>query len=360
MPPFLELEIVMKTKFHKTILGLAVAIALTGSQICSAADLTGGGATAPATLFSKWAEAYQAKTGVTIQYQAIGSGAAIDQTGNKTLDFGVSDVPLKPEELEKRGLMQFPVVVTGLVSVIHLEGIPADSLKLDGATLADIYLGKITKWNDPALVALNPDLKLPDQAIAVVHRSDAAGSSFVFTNYLSKVSPAWKTSMGEGMSVAWKAGQIEVKGNDGMTKAVQQTQGAIAYVGYSYAVSNKLSLVLLKNRAGQFVKPEDYGFQVAVMGAEWRADSNFYTVLTDEAAKDVWPMNAITYVLLRKVQENADKASKILKFIDWIYHDNNDIALQLGFIPLPDSLDEHIELAWKTQLKDSSGKPIWH
>lgn len=349
----------MKTMFHKTILRLAVAIALTSSQVSNAADITGGGATAPATLFAKWAEAYQASTGVNIQYQSIGSGAAIEQTSNKTLDFGVSDVPLKPEELEKKGLMQFPVVVTGLVPVIHLEGIASNSLKLDGATLADIYLGKITKWNDPALAALNPDLKLPDLAIAVVHRSDAAGSSFVFTNYLSKVSPAWKASMGEGMTVAWKAGQIEAKGNEDMTKAVQQTQGAIAYVGYSYAISNKLSLVQLKNRAGQFVKPEDYGFQVAVMGTEWNPSSNFYTTLTDEAAKDIWPMNAVTYVLLRKVQENGGKSAKTLKFIDWIYHDNNDIALQLGFIPLPDSLDEMIELAWKTQLKDSSGKPIW-
>lgn len=352
--------IMMKTKMQKTMLKLAIVMVMATGQVCSAADIAGGGATAPAPLFAKWAEAYQASAGVSIQYQPLGSGEAIDQTSNKTLDFGVSDVPLKPEELEKRGLVQFPVVVTGLVPVIHLEGIPADSLKLDGMTLADIYLGKITKWNDPALVALNPDLKLPNLAIAVVHRSDAAGSSFVFTNYLSKVSPAWKASMGEGMTVAWKAGQIEAKGNENMMKAIQQTQGAIAYVGYSYAMSNKLSLVQLKNQAGQFVKPEDYAFQVAVMGAEWRADSNFYTVLTDEAAKDVWPMNAVTFILLRKVQEKAEKSSKLLKFIDWIYHDNNDIALQLGFIPLPDSLDEHIELAWKTQLKDSSGKPIWH
>ncbi|MDD2775264.1 MAG: phosphate ABC transporter substrate-binding protein PstS [Gallionella sp.] len=346
-------------KFHKTILGLAVAMTLTSSQLCSAADISSGGATAPADIFIKWVTEYQKKSGVNIQYQAFGSGEAIDKMGNKTLDFGVSDLPLKPEELDKMGLIQFPIIMTGLVPVVHLNGIAPNSVKLDGTTLADIYLGKITRWNDPALNALNPDLKLPDLAITVVHRADHSGSTYLFTNYLSKVSPAWQSSMGEGETVAWKAGQMAGTGDEGTTKLVADTQGAIGYVGYPSAIDHKLSMILLKNRAGQFIKPEDYVFQAAVMRAEWHKAPKFYAVLTDESSKDAWPINAASFVLLRKVQENADKGSKMLKFFDWIYHDNNDFALTLGFIPLPENLSEMVQNSWKTQLTDGSGKPIW-
>lgn len=349
----------MKTKIQKTMLRLVVVMAMATGQVCSAADISGGGATAPADIFKKWTTEYQTKTSINIQYQAFGSGEAVDRMGNKTLDFGVTDMPLKPEELDKMGLIQFPMIMTGLVPVVHLDGIPPHSVKLDGTTLADIYLGKITRWNAPALATLNPDLKLPDLAITVVHRADHSGSTFLFTNYLSKVSPAWQSSMGEGETVAWKAGQMAGAGDEGTTKLVAETDGAIGYVGYPSAIDHKLSMVLLKNRAGQFIKPEDYVFQAAVMRAPWDKSPSFYTILTDESSKDAWPINAVSFVLLRKVQENADKAAKMLKFFDWIYHDNNDYALALGFIPLPENLSDMVQASWKAQLKDSSGKPVW-
>ncbi|MDD2775265.1 MAG: phosphate ABC transporter substrate-binding protein PstS [Gallionella sp.] len=349
----------MKLQLKKTLQALVVAMTLTSSQFCNAADISSGGATAPAEIFTKWASEYQAKTGIKIQYQAFGSGEAIDMMGNKTLDFGVTDMPLKPEELDKMGLIQFPIIMTGLVPVVHLNGIVPNSVKLDGTTLADIYLGKITRWNDPVLVALNPDLKLPDLAITVVHRADHSGSTFLFTNYLSKVNPAWQSSMGEGETVAWKAGQMAGTGDEGTTKIIDETHGAIGYVSYPSAIDHKLSMILLKNRAGQFIKPEDYVFQAAVMRAPWHKSPSFYTILTDESAKDAWPINAVSFVLLRKVQENADKGSKMLKFFDWVYHDNNDFSLELGFIPLPESLSEMVQDAWKVQIKDTGGKAIW-
>lgn len=345
----------MKTKLQKTVLGLAALIALTSVEVSYAIDITGGGAEMIAPIYAKWAAAYQTSTGVSARYKSIASGDAVAQMQDKTLDFGVSDVPLKPEVLAEMGLIQFPMVMTGLVPVIHLDGILPGSFKLDGATLADIYLNKITQWNDPALVALNPGLKLPNKSITVVHRTDASGSTFVFTNYLAKSNSAWRAAIGEGETVAWKSGQVGSKGSEGMAKAVQQIPGSIGYVEYAFAI--QLNLVQLKNRAGQFVKPDDYAFQAAVMGTEWRTHA--YSMLTDSGAKDAWPINTVCFVLMHKVQADALKSGKVLKFFDWVYHDNNDLVLQANFIPLPENLMELAQESWRTQLKDSSGKPIW-
>lgn len=347
----------MKTKLQKTILGLAALIALSNAEVSNAIDITGGGADLIAPVYAKWAAAYQSSTGVSTRYKTISSGDAIVQMRDKSLDFSVSDVPLKPEVLAEMSLLQFPMVVTGLVPVIHLDGVLPSSFKLDGATLADIYLNKITQWNDPALVALNPGLRLPNKAITVIHRTDASGSTFVFTNYLSKSSSAWRSVIGEGETVAWKSGQVGGKGSEGVAKAVQQIPGSIAYVEYAFAVQYKLDLVQLKNRAGQFVKPDDYAFQAAVMGTEWRTHA--YSMLTDSGAKDAWPINTVCFVLMHKVQEDGIRSGKVLKFFDWVFHDNNDLVLQASLIPLPENLMELAQESWRTQLKDSSGKSIW-
>lgn len=323
-----------------------------------ATNLTGAGSTFVYPIVAKWSEAYKAQNNISVNYQSIGSGGGIKQIIAKTVDFGASDMPMKPEELEKNGLMQFPAVMGGVVPIVNLTGVEAGKLKLDGKTLADIFLGKITKWNDPALAALNSGLKLPDESITVVHRSDGSGTTFIFTNYLSKVSPEWKANVGEGTAVSWKAG-TGGKGNEGVASYVQRIRNSIGYVEYAYALQNKMTYVQLKNRDGQFVKPEDGSFRAAAANANWDKAPGFYELLTDEPGKASWPITGATFILMHKVQVKPETAKEALKFFDWAYNNGGKIAEELDYVPMPDKVIQLVRAAWKSQIKDAAGKAIW-
>ena len=347
----------MNYKLKQFIIGIAATAALACADASRATDITGAGATFPYPIYAKWAEAYKTQTGVAMNYQSIGSGGGIKQITSKTVDFGASDMPLKPEELEKNGLMQFPTVIGGVVPVVNVAGINAGTLKLDGTTLSNIYLGKITKWNDPALAALNKDIKLPDANITVVHRSDGSGTTFIFTNYLSKVSAEWKSTVGESTAVSWKTG-IGGKGNEGVAANVQRMKNTIGYVEYAYALQNKMNTVQMKNRDGQFVKPEDDSFKAAAAGAQWDKAPGFYKILTDEAGKGSWPISGATFVLMHKVQEKPETGKEVLKFFGWTYDKGGKLASDLDYVPLPENVVKLIRAAWKAQIKDATGKAL--
>jgi phosphate transport system substrate-binding protein len=331
---------------------IALGLAAAGAQ---AAELTGAGASFPAPVYAKWADAYNKATGTKMNYQSIGSSGGLKQIRAKTVDFGASDAPLKPEELEKDGLQQFPTVIGGVVPVVSVAGIKAGDLHLTGAVLADIYLGKISKWNDKAIAALNPKLALPDQPIAVVRRADGSGTSFIFTNYLSKVSPEWKQKVSEGTAVQWPTG-TGGKGNEGVSAFVQQLPGAIGYVEYAYAKQNKMAHVLMQNAAGNFVAPDDQAFKAAAAGAEW-TKSGFYEILTNQPGKEAWPITGATFILMHKVQDNSQQAAEVLKFFSWAYKNGGKLAEELDYVALPDSLIKVIEASWIT-IKDGSGKLV--
>ena len=348
----------MNSKLKQLIIGIATtsALACAGTSQ-AAANITGAGATFPYPIYAKWAEAYKAQSGVNMNYQSIGSGGGIKQITAKTVNFGASDMPLTPEKLEKDGLMQFPTVIGGVVPVVNIEGVAANKMKLDGATLANIYLGKITKWNDPALVALNKDLKLPADNITVVHRSDGSGTTFIFTNYLSKASPEWKSAVGEGTAVSWKAG-TGGKGNEGVAANVQRMKNTIGYVEYAYALQNKMASVQMKNRDGQFVEPGDVSFRAAAANAQWDKAPGFYEILTDEPGKESWPISGATFILMHKMQENPDMGREVLKFFDWAYTNGGKLAADLDYVPLPENVQNLIRKAWKNQIRDISGSSL--
>jgi phosphate transport system substrate-binding protein len=332
----------------------ATAIAL-GAQ---AAEISGAGATFPYPIYAKWAEAYAAKTGLKMNYQSIGSGGGIAQIKAGTVDFGASDMPLKPEELDKAGLTQFPPVIGGEVMVVNLPGIQAGQITLDGPTIANIYLGKITKWNDPAIAKLNPGLKLPDTAIAVVHRSDGSGTTFIFTNYLSKVSPEWKDKVGEGTSVEWPAG-IGGKGNEGVAALTARTSGAIGYVEYAYALQNKLVHTKLVNHDGATLEPGGKVFQAAAANADWKNAHGFYLILTDLPGKESWPITGATFILMHKKQDHPERAKEVLNFFDWAYKNGGQLAELLDYIPMPANAVTTFEDSWK-QIVGPDGKPVWN
>jgi len=348
----------MNSKLKQLIIGITAATAIVYAGASQATDITGAGATFPYPVYAKWADAYKTKTGIGLNYQSIGSGGGIKQIEAKTVDFGASDMPLKPDDLEMHGLMQFPTVIGGVVPVINMNGIDSGTLKLDGAILADIYLGKITKWNDPAIVALNKDIKLPGDDITVVHRSDGSGTTFIFTNYLSKVSPDWKSSVGEGTAVSWKAG-TGGKGNEGVASYVQRIKGSIGYVEYAYALQNKMNHVQMKNHDGNFVQPESSAFQAAAAGARWDKAPGFYELLTNEAGKNSWPISGATFILMHKKQDKPETAKEVLKFFDWAYTHGDKLASDLDYVPLPESLVKMIHTAWQTQIKNAAGKAVW-
>ena len=337
-------------------IGLVAALMTAGSVF--ATDITGAGATFPYPIYAKWAEAYKAKTGIGMNYQSIGSGGGIKQINAKTVDFGASDMPLKPEDLEKGGLMQFPAVMGGVVPVINVNGVDAGQLKLDGTVLADIYLGKITKWNDPAIVALNPGVKLADDTITVVHRSDGSGTTFIFTNYLSKVSDSWKTEVGEGTAVSWKVG-TGGKGNEGVASYVQRIKNSIGYVEYAYALQNKMTYTQLKNREGQFVKPDDTSFKAAAAGADWEHAAGFYELLTNEPGKASWPITGATFILMHKSQDKPASAKEVLSFFDWAYENGGAMASSLDYVPMPEKVQKLVRASWQKEIKGSDGKAIW-
>jgi len=339
---------------------ILLLLGLGASAAASAVDITGAGATFPYPVYAKWAEAYKAKTGSGMNYQSIGSGGGIKQIKAKTVDFGASDAPLKPDELEKEGLVQFPAVMGGVVPVVNIAGIKPGEIKLTGRVLADIYLGKIKKWSDPVIADLNKGLKLPDADITVVNRSDGSGTTFIFTNYLSKVSPEWKDKVGSATSVSWPAPTgAGGKGNEGVASFVQRLKASIGYVEYAYAKQNKLTFTLLQNREGQFVAPDDKSFQAAAAGADWKNAPGFYEILTDEPGKASWPITGATFILMHKSQANVDKAKEVLKFFDWAYRDGDMLALGLDYIPIPDAVVKLVQAEWKSKIKDASGKPVW-
>ncbi len=321
-----------------------------------AVEITGAGATFPAPIYAKWADAYYKATGNKLNYQSIGSGGGIKQITAKTVDFGASDMPLKPEELEKNGQMQFPTVIGGVVPVVNVVGIKAGELRLNGPVLADIYLGKITKWNDKAIVDLNPKLALPASDIAVVRRADGSGTSFIFTNYLSKVSPDWKQKVGEGTAVQWPVG-LGGKGNEGVSAFVQRIANSIGYVEYAYAKQNKMAFTLLQNSAGHFVAPDDLTFKAAAAGAEWHK-SAFYEILTNQAGKESWPITGATFILMHKNQDKPQQAIEVLRFFEWSYKNGGKLAEDMDYVALPDSLVKLIHTSW-ANIKDGAGKPVW-
>jgi phosphate transport system substrate-binding protein len=332
-----------------------VAASLLAIASASAADITGAGASFPAPIYAKWADAYQKATGNRINYQSIGSGGGIKQITAKTVDFGASDMPLKPEVLDKDGLMQFPTVIGGVVPVVNLEGVKPGQLKLTGPVLADIYLGKITKWNDKAITDLNPGVPLPGADIGVVRRADGSGTTFIFTNYLSKVSPEWK-KVGEGTAVQWPVG-LGGKGNEGVSAFVQRLPGSIGYVEYAYAKQNKLTHVVLKNASGAFVGPDDLTFKAAAAHADW-TKSNFAEILTEQTGKDAWPITGATFILMHKLQDKPTQGAEVLKFFEWSYKNGAKMADELDYVALPDSLIKLIHASW-ANVKDASGKSVF-
>jgi phosphate transport system substrate-binding protein len=336
---------------------LAVAGAILAAPAL-AADITGAGATFPYPIYAKWADAYKKATGIGLNYQSIGSGGGIKQITAKTVDFGASDMPMKPEDLDKNGLLQFPAIMGGDVMVYNLKGVPSGAIVLTGQMIADIYLGKITKWNDPVLAKQNPGVKLPDTAISVVHRSDGSGTTFIFVNYLSKVSPDWKTKVGEGTSVAWPTG-VGGKGNEGVASYVQRIDGSIGYVEYAYAKQNKLSVAKMTNRESNVVTPSDEAFAAAAAGADWSKARGMYLVLTDQPGKQSWPMTGASFILMHKVQAKPENAREVLKFFDWSFQNGDKMAAELDYVPMPDPVVKMIQSTWKSQIKDASGKPVY-
>ena len=330
----------------------SAALLMSGAAL--AQDVTGAGASFPAPIYAKWADAYHKASGARINYQSVGSGAGIKQIKAKTVDFGASDAPLSDEDLAKEGLIQFPTVIGGVVPVVNIKGVAPGQLKLTGAVLGDIYLGKISKWSDPAITALNPGLALPDAAIAPVTRADGSGTSFLFTNYLSKTNPEWKQKVGEGTAVKWPTG-VGGKGNEGVSAFVQRLPNSIGYVEYAYAKQNKLAHVMLRNKDGQFVAPDEVNFKAAAAGADW--SKSFYQVLTDQPGKESWPITGATFILMHKTQDKPQQAAAALKFFDWAYTNGDKMASDLDYVPLPDSVKALVRKQWG-EIKDASGKPV--
>jgi phosphate transport system substrate-binding protein len=344
----------MKISSIKT---FAAALALAGTVATAVAqDVTGAGASFPAPLYSRWAADYNKATGNRINYQSVGSGAGLRQIRGKTVDFGASDAPLTDDELAKDGLLQFPTAIGGVVPVVNVAGIPTRQLRLTGQVLGDIYLGKITRWNDPAIVALNKDLKLPDAQIAVVRRADGSGTTFIFTNYLSKVNADWKSKVGEGTAVNWPTG-AGGKGNEGVSAFVQRLPNSIGYVEYAYAKQNKMTYALMQNAAGNFVAPEDTSFKAAAAGADW--SKSFYQILTNQPGKDSWPITGATFIMMHTKQDKPQQANASLRFFDWAFKNGDKVAEELDYVPMPDSVKAAIRKEW-AKITDASGKAVFN
>ena len=340
-------------KLVKTAVAGLVSLAVMGAAF--AAEVTGAGASFPAPVYSKWAEGYQKATGNKVNYQSIGSSGGLRQINAKTVDFGASDAPLKDEDLTKSGLVQFPTVIGGVVPVVNIPGIKPGELTMTGPVLADIFLGKIKKWNDPAIQSLNPKAKLPAQDILVVRRADGSGTTFIFTNYLSKVSDEWKSKVGEGNSVNWPTG-TGGKGNEGVSAFVQRLGGAIGYVEYAYAKQNKMAHMTMKNADGAVVSPSEESFKAAAAGADWK--KTYYQVLTNQPGKAAWPITNATFILMHQKQDKPEQAAEALKFFDWAYTNGGKMASDLDYVPLPTSVINQIRATWKANIKDASGKPV--
>ena len=343
-------------RFTASLAALATATAA-WTVPANAADITGAGATFPYPIYAKWADAYKKATGNGMNYQSIGSGGGIKQITAKTVDFGASDMPMKAEDLEKNGLVQFPAIMGGVVPVFKLQGIAPGQLKFTGKLLSDIYLGKVTKWNDPAIAQLNAGVKLPADSITVVHRSDGSGTTFLWTNYLSKASPEFKQAVGEGTSVKWPAG-VGGKGNEGVASYVQKINGAIGYVEYAYAKQNKLAHGQVQNKAGKFVQPDDETFKAAAAGADWKSAPGMGIVLTDQPGDSSWPVTGASFILMHAKQEKPDSGREVLKFFEWAFKNGQSMAAELDYVPMPEPVVTQIQGAWKN-VKDTKGKALY-
>jgi phosphate transport system substrate-binding protein len=350
-------------RINQLLKSVAVTAAVTASAAMTfssavAADLTGAGATFPYPIYAKWAEAYKKATGNGLNYQSIGSGGGIKQIKAKTVDFGASDMPLKAEDLEADGLVQFPMVMGGVVPVLNLDGVTPGQVKLTGPVLADIYLGKISKWNASEIASLNPGVKLPAEEITVVHRADGSGTSFLFTDFLSKANPDFKAKVGSGTAVKWPVG-VGGKGNEGVAANVQRIKNSIGYVEYAYAKKNNMQHAQLRNRDGHFVQPDDETFKAAAAGADWSKAPGFALVLTDQAGKNSWPITGASFILMHKAQADGAKGKEVLKFFDWAYKNGGAMATELDYVAMPTPVVNLVQNAWKSQLKDGSGKAVW-
>jgi phosphate transport system substrate-binding protein len=334
------------------------ALLILASGLTVAADLTGAGATFPYPIYSKWAEAYNAATGIGLNYQSIGSGGGIKQIKAKTVDFGASDMPLKQEELDKEGLMQFPAIIGGVVPIVNLDGVAPGQLRLTADVIANIHLGRITKWNDKAIADLNPGVALPAIPVVVVHRADSSGTTFLWTDFLSKTNADFKAVIGSGTTVKWPTG-VGGKGNEGVAAQVQRIKGAFGYVEYAFAKRNKIAHAQLKNRDGNFVQPSDDTFKAAAAGADWANAPGFYLVLTNQTGKDAWPATGASFIIMHRQQPDALTGRAILKFFDWSFKNGGKMSEELEYVHLPPALIKQINEQWKTQLKDPAGKAIW-
>ena len=328
-----------------------------GPQTQAPANLSGAGATFPYPIYAKWADAYKKESGVGLNYQSIGSGGGIKQIKAKTVVFGASDAPLTGEDLDASGLAQFPMVMGGIVPVVNLEGLKPGDLVLDGPTMARMFLGEITSWDDEAIKKLNPELKLPKQAVAVVHRSDGSGTTYNFSYYLAEVSPDWKSKVGVDTSLEWPTG-IGAKGNEGVANNVGQTKGSIGYVEYAYAKQNKMSYAKMINKDGKTITPEIKAFRAAAANADWKSKPGFGVILANEPGDQSWPMTAATWILVYKVPPDAAATAEALKFFGWAYKSGDKMAEELDYVPMPDSVVAEVEKMWATEIKDASGKPL--
>jgi phosphate transport system substrate-binding protein len=336
---------------------IAAAAALSYAAIAAAVDISGAGATFPYPIYAKWADAYKKLTGVGLNYQSIGSGGGIKQIKAKTVTFGASDMPLKPDDLKAAGLLQFPMIIGGVVPVVNIKGVQAGQLHLDGATVASIYMGDITQWDDPQIKRLNPKLALPSTAIAPVYRSDGSGTNFLFSDYLSKVSPKFLSSIGANTSVQWPTG-IGAKGNEGVANMTIQTDGAIGYVEYAYAKQNKMAYTLLTNKAGVAVAPSAESFQAAAANADWVHADSYYLILTDQAGAKSWPITGVSFILVYKQPDDPAAVNEALKFFAWAYKEGASMAAELDYVPLPPSLIAQVKKTWTSEIT-SGGHPVW-
>ena len=345
----------MKSFIKQFMCGTGAACLTVMATTALAQDVTGAGASFPAPLYARWAADYNKATGTRINYQSVGSGAGIKQIEAKTVDFGASDMPLKDDVLKAKGLTQFPTVIGGVVPVVNIAGLKPGELKLTGTLLADIYLGKIVKWSDAAIAKGNPGVKLPDAPIAVVQRADGSGTTFIFTNYLSKVSGEWKEKVGEGTAVKWPTGAAG-KGNEGVSAFVQRLPNSIGYVEYAYAKQNKMTYAQMQNSAGTFVAPSDTAFAASAAGAEW--SKSFYQILTNQPGKDAWPISGATFILMHLAQDKPQQAAASLKFFDWAYKNGDKTADDLDYVALPASVKDMVRKSW-TQIRDAGAKPVY-
>jgi phosphate transport system substrate-binding protein len=320
-------------------------------------EVSGAGATFPASIYSKWSEGYRAETGIRLNYQAIGSGGGIKQIKARTVNFGATDRPLKARDLERAGLYQFPTIIGGVVPIVNLDGLAPGQLRLTGAVLADIFLGRITRWNDPRLAAINPGLRLPDRPITVVHRSDGSGTTFLFTSYLASVSPRWRSEVGPGDAVSWPVG-LAGKGNDGVAAFVKQTAGSIGYVEYAYAKRNNAAFALMQNGAGQFVAPGGESFAAAAEGADWARAPGNYLVLVDQPGAASWPITGASFILVPREQEDLKTGRGVLRFFDWAFREGDATAAQLDYVPLPKSVKDRVRAQWAAVLR-AEGQPLY-